>query len=131
VDFFLNASCRFRLLPLFLTADILVVLVMDPVAPPSLQEEEHERLAMAEAEQFKAWQKVLGVKKRLANAARRRSLIELRAALDLAGQVGGGGGSVRFRVCERSCVCVCVDVYVCACARRCACVCIHRLGRLD
>lgn len=52
-----------------------------------IQEEEHERYAMAEAEQFKAWQKVLGVKKRLANAARRRSLIELRAALDLAGQV--------------------------------------------
>ena len=112
MDFFLNASCRFRLLPLFLTADILVVLVMDPVAPPSLQEEEHERLAMAEAEQFKAWQKVLGVKKRLANAARRRSLIELRAALDLAGQVGGGGLVCVF-VCASVHVCVCVWMFMC------------------
>ena len=51
------------------------------------KEEEAERHALAEAEQFKAHQKTLHVKQRLGNAAHRRALLELRSALDLAGQV--------------------------------------------
>jgi Ca2+-binding EF-hand superfamily protein len=51
------------------------------------EEEEKERHALAEADQFKRWQRILNEKKKLANQARRRSLLELRTALDLAGQV--------------------------------------------
>lgn len=51
------------------------------------KEEEQERFSLAEAEQFKEWQKILHQKQKLGNGARRRSLLELRSALDLAGQV--------------------------------------------
>mmetsp|Transcript_28555 Transcript_28555/g.36926 ORF Transcript_28555/g.36926 Transcript_28555/m.36926 type:complete len:1227 (+) Transcript_28555:37-3717(+) len=52
-----------------------------------LEEEEKERHALAEADQFKRWQRVLHEKRFLSNKARRRALLELRNALDLAGQV--------------------------------------------
>ena len=51
------------------------------------EEEEAERHAMAEAERYREWQKILAAKRVHLSAARRRARKELAAALDAAGQV--------------------------------------------
>merc|ERR1719181_668128 len=51
------------------------------------KEEDAEALAIAEAKQFKAWQAVLKDKKEHYFKAKRRVMVELRNALDTAGQV--------------------------------------------
>jgi hypothetical protein len=66
------------------------------------KEEEEERHALAEADQFKRWQKVLKEKRKLSSAAKRRSLLELRTALDLAGQVYSFGQGAYGQFSQRS-----------------------------
>ena len=67
-----------------------------------LDKEEEERHALAEADQFKRWQKVLKEKRKLSSAAKRRSLLELRTALDLAGQVYSFGQGAYGQFSQRS-----------------------------
>lgn len=65
------------------------------------EEEEAERKAMAEAEQWRAWRQILDKKNVSIKRARRRAEIELSRALDAAGQVYVFGRSASFGAPEQ------------------------------
>lgn len=62
------------------------------------EEEEKERLALAEANRWRKWQEIINSKGKFIAKAKRRADVELRSALDAAGQVYvfGGGTYAQF-----------------------------------
>jgi hypothetical protein len=51
------------------------------------EEEEKEKLALAEADRWRRWQAIITSKNKYIAKAKRRADVELRSALDTAGQV--------------------------------------------
>jgi len=63
------------------------------------EEEEKERLALAEADRWRKWQAIITSKNKFIAKAKRRAAVELRSALDAAGQVYVFGGGTFNQFC--------------------------------